>query len=399
MDDGRLRNGGGQPDQGLRGPAEGPGGQVALKEDATAGEEDFLGGYPELLAEVSATGRSARRDELDEFRALGELAAERGHALRELVDLYLGQTRQLWGKLPGVARHGTASERARTGDAVLGAVQLAVSALGEGHDRAQRLAVRQEEGERREFVDDLLYGRSDMGRLAERAQRFGLRLSGVHAVAVAVGAEKYDDVHRTVRRIERDLLGRFGPRDVLLSTKEGRLVCIAASSDREVLEHFARLAENPGADYPAAERVAVGREHSGAGGVVRSYEEALGALDLAEQLGLDGVRLSASELLVFPVLLRDRAAMADLVGTVLGPLTKARGGAEPLLETLAVCAAAGYVNAEAARRLGVSVRTLSYRLERIRTLTGYTPNEPLQRFTLEAAVMGARLLGWPEKPL
>ncbi|HEV7628803.1 MAG TPA: PucR family transcriptional regulator, partial [Streptomyces sp.] len=259
-----------------------------------------------MLAEVSATGRSLRRDELEAFRTLGERAAEHGYELRELVGLYLASTRQSWGTLPGVARAGTAVERARTGDSVLGAVEAAVSALGEGHERAQRFAVRQEEGERREFVDDLLYGRSDLGRLAERAQRFGLRLASVHAVAVAVGVEKYDDVHRTVRRIERDLLGRFGPRDALLSTKEGRLVCIAASSDREVLEHFARLAENPGGGYPAAQRVAVGREHSGAGGVVRSYEEALSALDLAEQLGLDGVRFSASELLVFPVLLRDR---------------------------------------------------------------------------------------------
>lgn len=399
MSDGRIDGGGRQTDPGRRVLDGADGVHVALGEDGQADGDDFLGDYSRLLAEVSATGRTARRDELEEFRALGERAAERGHALRELVGLYLGRTRELWGTLPGVARAATAGERARTGDAVLGAVELAVSALGEGHERAQRLAVRQEEGERREFVDDLLYGRSDMGRLAERAQRFGLRLSGVHAVAVALGAEKYDDVHRTVRRIERDLLGRFGPRDVLLSTKEGRLVCIAASSDREVLEHFARLAENPGADYPAAQRVAVGREHSGPGGVVRSYEEALGALDLAEQLSLDGVRLNASELLVFPVLLRDRAAMADLVGTVLGPLTKARGGAQPLLETLAVCAGAGYVNAEAARRLGLSVRTLSYRLERIHTLTGYTPNDPLQRFTLEAAVLGARLLGWPEKPL
>jgi DNA-binding PucR family transcriptional regulator len=363
------------------------------------GTGSFLGRYPQLLAEVSETGRHARRDEVESFRALGERAAEDGWTLRELVGLYLGRTRELWGTLPGVARAAGAGERARTGDALLGAVEVAVSALGEGHERAQRLAVRQEEGERREFVDDLLYGRSDMGRLAERAQRFGLRLAGVHTVAVAEGAEQYDDVHRTVRRIERELLGRFGPRDVLLSTKEGRLVCIAASSDRDVLEHFVRLAENPGSDYPAARRIAVGREHSGAGGVVRSYEEALGSLELADGLALDGVRLNASELLVFPVLLRDRGAMADLVRTVLGPLTKARGGAEPLLETLTVCAAAGYVNAEAARRLGLSVRTLSYRLERIRTLTGYTPNEPLQRFTLEAAVMGARLLGWPAKEL
>jgi DNA-binding PucR family transcriptional regulator len=365
----------------------------------SGGTGEFPDGYGELLAEVSRTGRPPRRDELDAFRQFGECAAERGWPLRDLVAVCLGRTRELWGSLPGVAHARTAAECARTGDAVLGAVESALSALGRGHERAQRLAVRQEEGERREFVDDLLYGRSDMGRLAERAQRFGLRLAGVHTVAVALGAEKYDDVHRTVRRIEGELLGRFGPRDVLLSTKEGRLVCIAASSDRDVLEHFVRLAESPGAGLPAAQRIAVGREHAGAGGIVRSYEEALGALELADRLALDAVRLNASELLVFPVLLRDRGAMADLVTTVLGPLTKARGGAEPLLETLTVCAAAGYVNAEAARRLGLSVRTLSYRLERIRTLTGYTPNEPLQRFTLEAAVMGARLLGWPEKEL
>lgn len=363
------------------------------------GPEALLGGYPELLAEVSETGRLPRREELDSFRALGERASEQGWALRELVGLYLGRTRELWGTLPGVARAGSASERARTGDALLGAVEGAVAALGEGHERAQRLAARREEGERREFVDDLLHGRSDMGRLAQRAQRFGLRLAGVHTVAVAAGPESYDDLHRTVGRIERDLMGRFASRDVLLATKEGRLVCVAASGDDDVLEHFVRLARDPGPGHTGARHVAVGREHSGAGGVVLSYEEALGVLELAEGLELEQVRLNAAELLVFPVLLRDRAAMADLVRTVLEPLTQARGGAEPLLETLRVCSAAGYVGAEAARRLGVSVRTLSYRLERIRSLTGYTPNDPLQRFTLEAAVMGAQLLGWPGREL
>lgn len=359
----------------------------------------FLGEYPSLLAEVSATGRVPRRAELDALRELGERAAEAGFGLRQLVSLYLGETRKLWGTLPGVTRAAGPAERARTGDAVFGVLESAVAAISEGHERAQRLAVRQAEAERREFVDDLLYGRSDMGRLAERAQQFGLHLSYAHTVAVAAGTERFDDVHPTVRRIERELIGRFGERDVLLATKEGRLVCIAAGSERGVLDAFCRLAENPGAGYAAAQRVATGREHSGAGGVVRSYEEALGTLEIADRLGLEAVRLSTAELLVFPVLLRDREAMADLVRTVLGPLTDARGGAEPLLRTLAECAAAGYVNAEAARRLGVSVRTLSYRLERIRVLTGYDPGDALQRYTLETAAMGARLLGWPTQEL
>ncbi|MCT2591016.1 helix-turn-helix domain-containing protein [Streptomyces sp. N2-109] len=359
----------------------------------------FLGEYPKLLSEVSETGRLPRREELEALRSLGELSAEGGHGLRHVVSLFVGETRRLWGTLPGIARTADAVERARTGDALLAVLDAAVSAIGEGHERAQRLAMRQEEGKRREFIDDLLYGRSDLGRLAERAQRFGLQLAQAHAVAVAVAEEAYDDVHPTVRRIQRELLGRFGERDVLLSTKEGRLVCIAASNERTMVDAFAALAEKPGLGYPAAVRVAIGREHSGAGGVVRSYEEALGALDLAERLGLDSVRLNASELLVFPVLLRDREAMGDLVRTVLEPLTEARGGAVPLLETLAECAAAGYVNAEAARRLGVSVRTLSYRLERIRLLTGYDPGDALHRYTLETAAMGARLLGWPQSDI
>ncbi|MFR9673751.1 PucR family transcriptional regulator [Streptomyces sp. TR06-5] len=368
-----------------------------MQDDAKS--EEFLGPYPELLAEVSETGRLPRRDELDTFRALGEQAAERGYGLRHLVGLFIGSTRGLWGGLPGIARSATATERARTGDALLATLDAVTAALGDGHERAVRIAMRQEEGERREFIDDLLYGRSDLGRLAERAQRFGLRLAGAHAVAVATGPEKYDDVHPMVRSIERELLGRFGERDVLLSTKDGRLICIAPSSEAAVLDAFARKAESPGPGYTPARRVALGRQHSGAGGVVRSYEEALNSLDLADRLALRTVRLHASELLVFPVLLRDRAAMADLVRTVLGPLTQARGGAEPLLDTLTECAAAGYVNAEAARQLGVSVRTLSYRLERIRTLTGYDPGDSLHRYTLETAAMGARLLGWPAEAL
>jgi DNA-binding PucR family transcriptional regulator len=41
------------------------------------------------------------------------------------------------------------------------------------------------------------------------------------------------------------------------------------------------------------------------------------------------------------------------------------------------------------------VRALSYRLERIAALTGFDPDDPLQRYTLETAALGARLLNWP----
>ncbi|MDQ0745904.1 DNA-binding PucR family transcriptional regulator [Streptomyces africanus] len=41
------------------------------------------------------------------------------------------------------------------------------------------------------------------------------------------------------------------------------------------------------------------------------------------------------------------------------------------------------------------MRALTYRLERIHKLTGTNPADPVHRYTLQTAVIGARLLGWP----
>lgn len=352
--------------------------------------DPFLEGFAEILAEVSRTGRRLTRDELESRRELGERAAEDGHAQRDVLVRYLRAARATWPSLPGVVTATTARSVSGVADHVLEAIGQAVDAVGEGYERAQRLAVRQEEAARREFVDDLLYGRSDLTRLAERAERFGLRLAHAHAVAVAIGPDPYDDTHPVTRRVEAALIARFGARRILLATKEGRLVCVAPGSQDDMLACFADQARTT-----ERVRVAIGRPHPGAGGVVHSYEEALNALDLAERMGLTAPVLRSVDLLVFPVLTRDRQAMADLVRSVLGPLRAARGGAEPLLETLWVYFDAGCIAAEAARRLNLSVRALTYRLERIKKLTGSDPSEPLHRYMLHTAVIGARLLDWP----
>ncbi|MFB7274086.1 PucR family transcriptional regulator [Streptomyces sp. NPDC056244] len=345
--------------------------------------DEYLAGYAEILAAVAATGRRLTRDELLARRELGRRAAEAGFGLRALVGAHLAEARLRW---PNAGQG--------TGLRILAAIEQAVDAFAEGYERAQRLAVRQEAGARREFVDDLLYGRSDPGRLAERAERFGLRLSYAHAVAVAEGSVPYDEEEPVPRAVEQSLIGRFGDRSVLLTTKAGRLVCVAPGDQGEVLAYFAERA------FAATDggRVAIGRPQQGVGGVVQSYEEALNVLDLAARLDMDAPILRAADLLVYPVLTRDRQAMTELVLGTLGPLEAARGGARPLLETLTVYFDAGCVAAEAARRLSLSVRALTYRLERIHQLTGADPADPMHRYTLQTAVIGARLLDWPAKP-
>ncbi|MFJ5875441.1 PucR family transcriptional regulator [Streptomyces sp. NPDC093088] len=346
--------------------------------------EEYLEGYAEILAGASATGRRLTRDELETLRARGERAAEAGVGLRALIRAHLSAAGELRTGLPRAS-----------GDHLLTAVEQALDAFAEGHERAGLLAVRQEEASRREFIDDLLYGRSDLGRLAERAERFGLLLAHAHAVAVAQGREPYEDGASVTRTVETALTARFGRRRILITTKEGRLVCVAPADQQEVLSFFAKQA------YAATDggQVALGRAHSGPGGVVHSYEEALNALDLAARLDLNDPVLRAADLLVYPVLTRDRQAMADLVVSVLGPLQEARGGARPLIDTLSAYFDTGCVAAETARRLSLSVRAVTYRLDRVHRLTGTDPGDPAQRYTLQTAVIGARLLGWPGQEL
>ncbi|MBG0832740.1 helix-turn-helix domain-containing protein [Planomonospora sp. ID67723] len=384
----------------------------------------MLGGHPRVLGEAVATGRLPGREVIDAYRTSGARAAELGVPLRELVDAALAMAESAG--LAGPAGPDGAGPGRGFGTALLPALRRAVSALMEGYENAQRLAIRQEEAARREFVDDLLQGRAD--RLAERAEHFGLRLAESYVVAVARlsgpaagGAPPSDparartsdggsgpagrvsssprplwDGDPVVRRIEEAMIARFGSHNVLIAVRDGLLVCVApgtlAAATGEFTHHV-RQAFEPGW------RVGVGRPHRGPGGVVASYREAGNAIELGDRLGLRAAVLRAADLLVFPVLLRDREAIDDLVTTVLSPLLEARGGPDPLLGTLeAVFAAQGNQTA-AARKLGISTRAVTYRLERIRRLTGFSPDDPTQRFTLETAVLGARLLDWPAQPL
>jgi len=145
----------------------------------------------------------------------------------------------------------------------------------------------------------------------------------------------------------------------------------------------------------SAWRVAAGGAHPGAYGVAGSYEEAREAFGLARRLHLDPAAVQPRDLLLYRVIGRDQAALVDLVRGLLDPLTTARGGPELFLQTMEAYFRTGMVATETARRLHVSVRTVTYRLARIATLTGADPTDPSQALALHVAVAGSRLLAWP----
>lgn len=354
----------------------------------------LLGDYPRALVAIAQTRRRLTKADLDTCRARSVTAAERGVSLRSLISLYLTVTWRLWPQLPAVREAGRPAIVRQIAEAVLRAADDATASLAAGYEGAQRMTIRLEEALRREFIDDLLSGHADIELLVERSERFRLQLASPHVVAVIRAGQPLADTSPVTRQVEAAILARFGDHDVLVATKQGSLVCIVpAATDATVADLTALLHRTVG------ERIGIGRPHSSPRGVVQSYQEATEALDLAARLRLPDPVIEADRLLVYRVLLRDRAAIAELVRAVLGPLQRARGGAEPLLATLQAYFAARGVSAVAARRLHVGVRTVSYRLQRVKQLTGQAVTDPDQRFTLEAAVLGARLLDWPHEPL
>ncbi|GAU71464.1 putative CdaR family transcriptional regulator [Streptomyces sp. NBRC 110611] len=352
--------------------------------------------YLEQLARVSVTRRRLPDGYLDDVRRLAATAASRETDLRTLVAAFLTPACHAWSDLPGALKAQDLRELRDVASALIRAITDTTVALTEGYETAHRVAIRGAEATRREFVDDLLEGPTNLGRLAERAERFGLRLVGPHTVAVARAADPFGAGDPATRYVEEALSASFSARDVLITAKDTLLVCVSPGAVPEVPQHFATaVCHAVGERYT----IAVSRPRPGPGGIVRSYQEARTTLDLATRLNLTTTVVNASDVLVFQVLGRDRAAITDLVATVLGGLEAARGGPRTLLDTLTTYFASGCLKAATARRLGLSVRAVGYRLGRIRQLTGHDPTDPGQRYILQTAALGAQLLDWPDHPL
>ncbi|MGH3781051.1 MAG: PucR family transcriptional regulator [Pseudonocardiaceae bacterium] len=370
---------------------------------------ELLGDYLSLLADAATTGRKPQPGELDAVGLLGRRAAELGVPAGNAVQLYLSAAWRLWRELPTVVRSQDSETVRAAAEAVLRVVDRAVGSLAEGYTAARREMMRHEETLRRELIEDLLRGDADVGGLVERAEPFGLDMGQPHQVALAAPTGRLAQADAAIGSLERAAVQWLGDRDVLVATKDGCIVVVAPAE----IGQSAAAQPAPGAktlgDLMHTElsrsprgrpwRITIGRPYPGSYGIARSYEEAREGLTMALRLRLDTPVIPAEQLLIYRVLLRDQPAIADLVQTVVGPLTTARGGAEPLLATLDAYFAAGCVVTDTARRLHLSVRAVTYRLDRITSLTGYDPTDPAQRFTIHAAVLGARLLGWPQHDL
>ena len=379
----------------------------------------LLGRYPESLVQLGVAGSRLTPEDLTGYRALGRAAAESGAALPSLVDLYLGVTWRVWDELPDApgehAAGGHDGRAALRGAAlaVMRAADDAVAALCAGYQEARQAVARAEESLRREFVDDLLTGTSVAGQLLTRATALGLHLEAPHAVLVVRGAGAFREGRGVARAVDarmRELLapgsGALGG-GYLVTTRVGLLVTVVPAPDlgggsegRERVDASVEaIGAQLGTETPERPwRMAVSRVRSGPAGVRAGFEEGRRLIELADRLDAASPVVRGGDLLVYEVLLRDVEGMRELVRATLGPLRAARGRGQPLLDALQAWFAAGTTSVVAAQRLHLSVRAFTYRLARVKELTGLDPADPHARFTLQTAVLAQRVLGWPDEP-
>lgn len=371
-------------------PATSKVGAIGRQAARDAGVEPLLvGEYLLALLETARHGRRLSRTAVDLLRHQGESAAEHGIGLAALLDLYLSATWRLWTDIESTAARSSPSAVAAVAAGMFRAADDAAEALAAGYERAQRRTVRLEESVRREFVDDLLTGSTDPEALRERASRFGFNLAGVHHVVVARTGRRLVDTGPIHSRIDSHVVTTFGGRDVIVATKDGTLVCVFPGDTVDPETGLVLALEQSG-DGPW--EVGVGRSGPGPGGVVASYGEARESLDLQARLGRAGAVARFEDLLPFRVLVADAGLTGEMVDVVLGPLSRARGGGQHLIETLeAHVASSGNLSATA-RALHLSSRAVAYRLQRIGELTGYSPQVPDDRFVLELAVRARALI-------
>src|SRR2546430_587845 len=147
---------------------------------------------------------------------------------------------------------------------------------------------------------------------------------------------------------------------------------------------------------PGSGSVGIGNLANGVAELARSHLEARQALRLTRRAGSRARVASYRSLGAFRLLLEVQSpdALRRFVNELLGPLLEyAQNRDTPLLETLEALSASRWIRRAAARQLGIHINSMTYRVERIQTLTGLKLDDPETRVAISIALRARAMLG------
>jgi DNA-binding PucR family transcriptional regulator len=375
--------------------------------DAIAGISSYGRGDPGLMEDVRGSvrsnvaalsqslseGREIKPEELEAIERVGARRAEAGIPLDDILQAYRSVTRVCWDILAEECR-------AYRGDALEATIQLAQAVLrytdqisttaAEAYARAQRAIVREQEGARREFLADILYGtEASPEEILRRAHAFGYDLSLSYVALVGVCAERDGGNEAAVAAAASSARSDSSQDPIVLQRAEQTIALLAADAFSEV----SGTAEKIVAELGFGWRFGLGGPEPGLEGIRRAYLEAREALEIGIALGLQDSVFRFDDLLLYRFLRIEPALVDRFVEQSLGPLIAydARRKGELVKTIMAFFDADGSVKM-AGESLFAHPHTVSYRLKQIERLTGWSLRDPEDKLRLQLALRAYKLV-------
>ncbi|MGI8774545.1 MAG: PucR family transcriptional regulator [Actinomycetota bacterium] len=358
-------------------------------------KEDVQGairGNVETLATVLKEGREIGSAELEAIQRVGAQRAEAAIPLDDVLHAYRTVSRICWDVLAEECRsyEGDALEAAISlAEAVLRYTDQISTAVADAYSKAQRAIVREQEGARREFLSDLLYGSDTSAEdMLSRAHAFGYDLSLSYIALVGTGPGKDARKEAQLSAATSSLLADDGAEAIVLQKGDQTVALLPTDTATDLSRVPEKLVAELGGDW----RFGMGGPELGLEGIRRAYREAREALEIGEALRMEGPVHRFDELLPYHFLRAEPALIDRFVDQMLGPLLaydERRKG--ELVKTLeAFFDTDGSVKL-AGERLFAHPHTVSYRLKQVDKLTGWTLRDPEDKLRLQLALRAHRL--------
>ncbi|MHA3723852.1 PucR family transcriptional regulator [Leucobacter sp. HY1910] len=350
------------------------------------------------LLESCRTGVPFGSEEIENFRSSAARRSYQFVSMQSVLHAYRIWGQTVWEAIHEEASRGTDAER----NAALGIARSVMEHVDRVSVIVAQAFLEEASGIRRDhnllrgdFLDALLLGKAT----TEPAERF-LTVMEVelqqHYVVVLFrrmpGEEEIDlrsALATAVFHLQRSGLQESG--EGLLSGIRGDEIVVVAPVDTPADYEALKARSREAAGQLSVFVGAIGRMHRQVAGIVKSYSEAHEAVVTGLSAELTGQCLAYSDVLL-DNLVRESKYADDLLQEVIIPLNDydARRGTE-LLHTLECFYDNRFNLSRAAATLLVRPNTVTYRLERIRDITGYDPAYPDGLLLLSLALKRHRI--------
>jgi hypothetical protein len=344
------------------------------------------------LSGVISQHRDVRLDELESIERVGARRAEAGIPLEDVLHAYRTVARICWDVLAEECRayQGNALEAAiELARAVIRYTDQISTCVADAYARAQRAIIREQEGARREFLADLLYGTDAAPEdMLRRAHTFGYNLSVSYVALVGVGPEPEGRNEVAVASAASSVTVDASADPIVLQKGEHTIALLPA----EPFADGQMIPEKLVAELGTGWRFGMGGPEPGLEGIRRAYLEAREALEIGLALRLAESVYRFDELLLYHFLRSEPALVDRFIEQTLGPLISyddRRKG--ELVKTLeAYFSTDGSVKL-AGETLFAHPHTVTYRLKQIERLTGWSLRNPEDKLRLQLALRAYRL--------